>query len=137
MSSVFTAIIHGDLPGSIIYSDDVCVALLTITPHTRGHALVVPREEINAWTDAPDDLLAHLTSVAKRIGRAQLAEFGGTRSGLMIQGYGVDHLHLHVFPTTGIDDFDERARPAATATELAEVAELLIARLQLDGSNGT
>lgn len=132
MSSVFTAIIRGELPGSIIYSDEVCAVLLTLTPHTRGHAMVIPREELSAWTDAEDELLAHLMSVAKRVGRAQLAEFGGQRSGLMIQGYGVDHLHVHVFPTSSIDDFDERERPNASAAELAEVAELLTARLLLD-----
>ena len=47
MPSLFTRIINGELPAEFVYTDDVVVAFLTISPLTPGHTLVVPREEVD------------------------------------------------------------------------------------------
>ena len=98
MSSVFSQIIAGDLPGRFAYADDRCVVFSTIAPIKDGHMLVVPRSEVDAFVDADDDLLGHLVAVAKRVGLAQQAAYPGTRAVLMIAGFDVPHLHLHVLP---------------------------------------
>jgi len=97
MPSVFSLIVAGQIPGRFAYADDRCVVFSTIEPISPGHMLVVPRQEIAAFVDAPDDLLGHLMVVAKRIGSAQQAGFPGTRAVLMVAGFDVPHLHLHVF----------------------------------------
>jgi len=79
---------------------------LTIAPLRPGHALVVPRAEVDEWTDTDDDLLAALMLVAKRVGAAQRVAFNAPRAGLIVAGFEVPHVHLHVFPSWGIDDFD-------------------------------
>ena len=58
MSTLFTKIIDGDIPGRFVWADDVAVAFGTIAPITDGHVLVVPRAEIVQLTEAPDDVLA-------------------------------------------------------------------------------
>jgi len=97
MPSVFSLIIAGQIPGRFAYADDQCVVFSTIEPISPGHMLVVPRQEIAAFVDAPDDLIAHLMVVAKRVGLAQQAGFPGTRAVMMVAGFDVPHLHLHVF----------------------------------------
>lgn len=106
MSTIFTKIMNGELPGRFIWQDDKCAAFLDISPLTYGHTLVVPREEIDMWTDLPEDLNAHVYTVASRIGAAQVKGLGATRAGLIIQGYEVPHMHMHVFPTNSVADFD-------------------------------
>jgi histidine triad (HIT) family protein len=106
VSSVFTKIMNGELPGRFIWQDDRCAAFLDISPLTYGHTLVVPREEIDMWTDVPEDLNNHLYTVASRIGAAQVTGLGAVRSGLIIQGYEIPHMHMHVFPTQSVADFD-------------------------------
>lgn len=106
MSTVFTKIINGELPGRFIWRDNQCAAFLDISPLTYGHTLVVPREEIDMWTEVPEDLNSHLYTVAARIGAAQVTGLGAVRSGLIIQGYEVPHMHMHVFPTQSVADFD-------------------------------
>src|SRR5699024_10698623 len=108
MSTIFTKIIDGELPGRFVWQDDLCVAFLDINPLAYGHTLVVPRQEIDLWTDLPEDLNAHLSTVAARIGAAQVEELGAKRVGVMIAGYEVSHVHLHVFPTQSLADFDLR-----------------------------
>lgn len=130
MATLFTRIINGELPGRIVWADEHCVVLLTIEPVTSGHALVIPRIEVDHWLDADDALLARLLLVAKTVGAAQLAEFGGLRAGLLIQGYGVDHLHVHVWPTSSPADFEpSAARPGLPAELLDAEAERLRERL--------
>lgn len=106
MPSLFSRIISGELPGRFVWSDERCVAFLTIAPLRPGHALVVPRDEVGEWTDTEDDLLIDLMLVAKRVGAAQRAAFNAPRAGLIVAGFEVPHVHVHVFPSWGIDDFD-------------------------------
>ena len=46
MATLFTKIIEGEIPGRFVWSDETCVAFLTIEPLTDGHAMVVPRAEL-------------------------------------------------------------------------------------------
>ena len=106
MSTLFTKIINGEIPGRFVWSDAQCVGFLSIGPLSDGHTLVVPRAEINEFTDAPDEVVSHLTLVATKIGRTQKRVFNSARAGLMIAGFEVPHLHVHVWPTNSLADFD-------------------------------
>ncbi len=106
MATLFSRIIAGEIPGRFVWKDDHLVAFLTIGPLTDGHTLVVPRQEIDRWTDAPAPLLAGLTAVAQTIGQAQVQAFGAERAGLVIAGFEVEHLHVHVFPAYSMADFN-------------------------------
>lgn len=105
MSTLFTKIIDGDIPGRFVWKDDDCVAFLTIGPLTDGHTLVVPRQEIDRWTDAEPALVSKLMLVAQSIGQAQVTAFGAPRAGLTVAGFEVEHLHVHVFPAYTLENF--------------------------------
>ena len=129
MATVFTRIINGELPGRFVYTDDLVVAFLSIMPLTEGHTLVVPRQEVDEWTDAGEPLLHHCVDVARRIGNAAKQAFGAPRAGLVIAGLEVPHLHVHVFPAWSLEDFSfSRAKPASEE-ELREAAAKLRAAL--------
>ncbi len=106
MASVFSRIISGELPARFVWQDELCVVFLSNRPLRPGHALVVPRQEIDHWLDLDADLLRHLTTVAQAIGRAQMAGFKPARVGLMLAGLEVPHVHFHVVPIRGLHDLD-------------------------------
>ncbi|AKK29555.1 HIT family protein [Mycobacterium sp. EPa45] len=105
MASVFSKIISGELPGRFVYSDDEVVAFLTIEPMTPGHTLVVPRAEVDNWQDVEPAVFNKVMAVSQKIGKAVCAAFGAERSGLIIAGLEVPHLHVHVFPARNLSDF--------------------------------
>ncbi|PYI39723.1 diadenosine tetraphosphate hydrolase [Arthrobacter psychrolactophilus] len=105
MSTLFSKIIAGEIPGRFVWKDEDCVSFLTIGPITDGHVLVVPRQEVDKWTDATPELMAKLTAVSQTIGQAQLAAFGAPRAGVIVAGFEVEHLHIHVFPAYGLENF--------------------------------
>lgn len=106
MSTLFTKIIEGEIPGRFVWKDDDLVAFLTIGPLTDGHTLVVPRQEVDHWIDAPNELLLKMTTVAQTIGQAQHSAFDCERIGMTIVGFEIPHLHMHVWPTNSMADFD-------------------------------
>jgi histidine triad (HIT) family protein len=106
MATLFTRIIDGEIPGRFVWSDEICVAFLTIGPRQLGHTMVVPRAEVDQWVDLPAEIAAHLFEVARLIGLAQREEFGARRIGLLIEGYEVPHAHVHVWPSLSPADFD-------------------------------
>ena len=130
MPTLFTRIINGELPGRFVYSDDQVVAFLSIAPLTPGHTLVVPRQEVDQWTDADGPLLHHCLDVARRIGNAAKQAFDAPRAGVMIAGLEVPHLHIHVFPAWSLEDFSfARAKPASDS-DLDQAATRLRAALE-------
>jgi diadenosine tetraphosphate (Ap4A) HIT family hydrolase len=100
MATIFTRIIDGQIPGTFIWKDDHCVVFMSINPMAHGHALVVPREEVDHWVDASPELTEHLFAVTRIIGVAQREAFGCDRVGVIIAGYEVPHTHIHVIPTS-------------------------------------
>lgn len=129
MSSIFTRIMAGELPGQFIHEDEHCVVILTIQPIHAGHMLVIPRLEIDHWDDLPEDVAGHLMKVAQRMARALKRAFPSRRVGLVIAGLEVPHTHVHVFPVNEISDFDFTAAKPAFAEDLAKAAEALRAVL--------
>lgn len=105
MASIFTKIINREIPGRFVYEDDEVVGFLTIEPMTPGHTLVVPRAEIDNWQDVDPEAFARVMAVAQRIGKAVSRAFDTERSGLIIAGLEVPHLHVHVFPARDLADF--------------------------------
>lgn len=129
MPTIFTRIIDGELPGRFVHKDDEVVAFLSIAPLRPGHTLVVPRAEIDQWTDADDEILHRCTDVAKRIGIAQKKAFGAPRAGLIVAGLEVPHLHVHVFPMWSEGDFDFAKARQASDAELDDAHAKLLAAL--------
>jgi histidine triad (HIT) family protein len=106
MSSLFTRIRQGELPGHILWDDGSCFAILTIKPIREGHLLVIPHQEVDHWDDMDPALNAHVFNVAGTLSRAMRALFPCEKIGMMIAGLEVRHAHLHLIPIKAISDLD-------------------------------
>ena len=100
---IFCAIVAGDAPAHVIDSDDHTVAFLDISPATRGHALVVPRNHYIDLLEMPDDELEHAMVAARRLARKlkqtlDPAGFNVLNSCGSAAWQTVFHFHLHVIP---------------------------------------
>jgi histidine triad (HIT) family protein len=130
VTTIFTRIIDGEIPAAFVHRDDRCAVFMSINPLARGHALVVPIDEIDHWIDAPPDLVRHLFGVAHRIGRAQHEAFDCARVGLIVAGYEVPHAHIHVIPTQHMGQLSfENAAATVDPDELEAAAQAIRSRL--------
>lgn len=134
MPSIFTRIIDGEIPGRFLWKDDICVSFLDVRPLARGHALVIPRAEVDQWTDLPAEDAAHLMTVAHTVGNAQKQLLAPARIGLMIAGFEVPHVHVHVVPMTSMADLDfSNADSSADADDLDALRVEIVQCLRSDG----
>ena len=134
MPTIFSRIIAGEIPGVFVWRDEQCVAFLSINPIAAGHTLVVPIEEVDHWIDCDDDLVAHLFRVSHVIGRAQQEAFDCERVGVIVAGFEVPHLHVHVFPAWDMRAFDfANAAPSVDDAEQDAHRDTLRATLRAAG----
>ncbi len=130
-------IINGELPGRFVWQDEHCVAFLTINPLTPGHTLVVPRVEVDEWTDLDPEVWNHISDVARSVGRAIKEGFDYTRVGVVVAGFEVPHAHVHVFGADTMAQFDfARVDPDPDPDALDGAAETIRALLPAGGVAG-
>lgn len=134
MSTLFTKIIEGDIPGRFVWRQDDVVGFLTINPITPGHTLVVPVAEVDHWLDLAPSMAARCFEVAQVIGQAQMTAFSPTRIGLIIAGLEVPHAHLHLIPIDRESDLSfAKADPNPPPSSLDDAADRLRAALRAAG----
>lgn len=104
VATIFDKIIAKQIPATIIYEDEQCLAFKDINAQAPVHFLVIPKTKgrLSQLSKAePDDkpLLGHLLWVAQHVAKAQGLEHGGFRININDGANGgqtVFHLHLHV-----------------------------------------
>jgi histidine triad (HIT) family protein len=106
MASIFTKIINREIPGYIVHEDDRYIAFLDINPLVVGHALVVPKQEVNFIFDLDDDTLAGLNVFAKKVALGIRKVIPCKRIGVAVIGLEVPHTHIHLVPMNVTDDLN-------------------------------
>ena len=102
MTTIFKKIIDKELPATIVYEDELCLAFRDIHPQAPTHILLVPKKEIPSMAEVrPDDqeILGHLMVKAAEIAARQGLDEDGYRIVVNTRAFGgqtVNHLHLHV-----------------------------------------
>lgn len=131
MASIFTKIISGEIPSWKIAEDDSFYSFLDIRPVAWGHALVVPKQEIDYIFDLPDNLIAEMNVFAKKVAKVLKEEVPCLRIGVAVVGLEVPHAHMHLIPLQSIHDIDfTRPRPEFEKEKMEELAARLRAGYQ-------
>lgn len=127
MSTIFSKIISGEIPGYIIAEDEKHIAFLDAMPLVKGHTLVVPKKETDLIFDLDSqeykDLWAFTQNVAKQIQKAIPCK----RVGIAVVGLEVPHAHIHLVPLNKVDDLNFRnVRLIFTPEEYKEIQQSII-----------
>lgn len=106
MTCPFCEIAAGQAPCHKIWEDAEHMAFLSIFPNTPGFSVVIPKRHVSSYLfDQEDEVVSELVLASKRVGRLlDRALEGVARTGLIFEGYGVDHLHAKLFPMHGTGD---------------------------------
>jgi len=104
MESIFTKIVKGEIPSYKIAESESCYAFLDINPLAKGHALVIPKIEVDYIFDLDEDLYNELFSFAKKVGLAIESIMPCKRIGMIVFGLDVPHAHIHLIPINNASD---------------------------------
>jgi len=126
MPTLFSRIIQGEIPCYKIAEDEKYYAFLDIHPLTKGHTLIVPKQETDYIFDLDNETLAGLMLFAKKIAIKIKQQVACKRVAIVVLGMEVPHAHMHLIPINSEGDVDfHKAKLQLTSDEFIEIQSKL------------
>ncbi len=123
MATIFSRIIVGEIPSYKVAEDDRFYAFLDINPLTKGHTLVVPKQEVDYLFDLDDRMLGDMMIFAKRVAAQIKQHIDCARVAVVVLGLEVPHAHIHLIPIQSEKDVDfHREKLQLTPDEFKQIA---------------
>lgn len=123
MGSIFTKIIHGEIPSYKIHENDEFFAFLDINPNAKGHTLVIPKKEEDKIFDLDEQSYLRLMKYAYKIAKAIEKAISCERVGMTIIGLEVPHVHVHLIPLQSMADATFSKKEKLNPEEFQKIAK--------------
>ena len=120
---IFCKIIAKEIPAHIVWENDQFLAFLDMIPVNPGHLLIIPKEHIDNIFDIPKGLYEELFTTAKTLSTPLQNAMRPKRIGMIVEGFGMPHAHLHLVPINHGHDMDSINAKPMPNDELGAVAE--------------
>ncbi len=105
---VFCKIVRGEIPSYKVYEDDEFLAFLDINPNMRGQTIVIPKKHVKSYVfDMREDEYEKFLRVVKKVSKLLDESLGVKRCAMIIEGTGINHAHIKLYPLHGLRDKDE------------------------------
>lgn len=128
--TVFGKILRKEIPATKVYEDDICLAFIDVHPQSKGHTILIPKEQYGRIQYVPDELLQYLIVKAKHITWAMIKSLECDYVQLEIVGIGVpDHFHIHLIPRMNDEEIPESVTKIYNDGEEKDFAEKIIESL--------
>ena len=100
---IFCKIANKEIPGKIVYEDDVCLAFLDLSQATKGHTLVIPKQHFDNFLCVDDVTLGHLMKVTQEVAKMIVDKLDAKGVNILtntneVAGQTVKHFHIHILP---------------------------------------
>ena len=100
---IFCKLASGEIPSVTIYEDADFRVILDLSPASKGHALIIPKEHYRNLYDLDDELAAKALVLAKKM-ICKMKDILGCDGYNIVQnneepaGQTVFHFHVHIIP---------------------------------------
>lgn len=100
---IFCKIVSGEIPCYKIWEDKKHLAFLSRNPNTEGFSVVVTKDHHQSYAfDLDDQVLSDLVLATKKVAKLIDSKFDDVgRTGMIFEGFGVNHIHAKLFPMHG------------------------------------
>lgn len=129
MPSLFSKIIAWEIPSFKIYEDEYTFAFLDIFPQAPGHVLIVPKCEVDHFSEVPEPYYSAIFQNAKKLAPAIQKATACNRVCTTFLWYEIPHCHYHLIPTDSEWDMDMKPRKQADQESLKNMQEKIISHL--------
>ena len=121
-TTLFTKIVNGEIPAYKVAEDDRFLAFLDAFPTTKGHTLVIPKQQVDYIFDLDEEVYMGLMAFAKRVAAAVEKAVPCKRIGLAVVGLEVPHTHVHLIPLNSMQDMNFANKQQFSKEEFEETA---------------
>lgn len=100
---IFCKIAHGEIPSTTIYEDGEFRVILDLSPASKGHALILPKDHFKDICDLNEVVAVKALPLAAKVGNAMKKSLGCTGFNVVqnngeAAGQTVFHFHIHIIP---------------------------------------
>lgn len=100
---IFCKIANGEIPSKTLHEDENFRVILDLSPATKGHALILPKEHYDNLYELPEDTAAGVMKLAKKMAavmteKLQADGFNLVQNNGETAGQTVMHFHMHLIP---------------------------------------
>jgi len=106
---IFCKIVRGEIESAKIWEDEEFLAILDVNPNTKGMTLVLTKQHYHSYVfDIPKDVYQRFMLVARKVAKTLEKGLGVERVAMVMEGMGVNHAHIKLYPLHGITEkFEE------------------------------
>ncbi len=102
---IFCKIIRKEIPSFKVWEDKKYYAFLDIFPNTKGMTLIIPKKHYDSYAFMmPDKEYANLLLATKKVARLLDKKLNVGRTAMVMEGMGVNHAHIKLYPLHGVDE---------------------------------
>lgn len=125
---IFCKIANGEIPSATLFEDEKVRVILDISPASKGHALILPKEHYANLYEIDDEMAKHVIITAKRQATKMRDALGVEGINIVqnngeIAGQTVFHYHMHIVPRYKDDNVNIKWEPGELSEE--KKAELI------------
>jgi len=100
---IFCKIANGEIPSRTLYEDDMFRVILDLSPATKGHALILPKEHYKNLYEIEEGTAAKALPLAKKMATVMTEKLGCDGFNVIqnngeVAGQTVFHFHMHLIP---------------------------------------
>ena len=121
-TTLFTRIVNGEIPAYKVAEDDRFLAFLDAFPTTRGHTLVIPKQQVDYIFDLDEEVYIGLMAFARKVAAAVEKAVPCKRIGLAVVGLEVPHTHVHLIPLNSMQDMNFANKKQFSKEEFEDTA---------------
>lgn len=128
---IFCKLANGDIPTNSIYEDDNFNVILDMSPATKGHSLILPKEHYRNIYEMPEEKVALAFKLAAKLSKLMTEKlsadgFNIVQNNNEVAGQTVFHFHIHLIPRYLGDNQKIGWNPLSlTAEELSDIKNIL------------
>jgi len=121
----FCRIVAGTLSTFKLWEDENFLAFLDHKPISPGHTLVIPKQHYPYLFDLPEKRYGEIMSLSRKLSKPIRSAMGSKRIGVIVEGFGVDHCHVHLVPINGSNELTRKGVVGVSDEEFKRVSELI------------
>ena len=119
---IFCKIINKEIPSKIIFENDQCIAFLDISPISKGHTIVIPKNHSSTIEDILEKDLISVFKVVKDLAihihkKLNSGGYNILQNNFKPAGQVINHFHVHIIPRNEDDNRFKIKIPRKQASE--------------------
>ena len=125
MPTIFSKIIHGEIPCYKVAENKDFLAFLDINPNALGHTLCIPKKEVDDILELDRETYQNLMLFSRQVALSIKNVVSCKKVSISVIGLEVPHVHVHLIPINEMKDANFSNKVSLKDVDFISTARLI------------